>query len=552
MRPQIVLIFALAIALPATVYAQDAICDIFKDLKAADGTQVSIRGELFLTDNLAALGATECENRYEGPTARIPGAARFPNLAHCDRTIASPSLPRSQTLELRKRAAEIKKSVAQSKTVTAQGTFSGHLTLGADDGMPAKLTIDDARDITVETLPPANTLPVVPICDLFQNLTASKGQRIAVRAEIVGTSEGTWLSGHCKSAFVTDGHRWPVLLTWGAPDYFGADPPALFRMNEASMRLTPKIPPELRGHNNVATVATFVGRLRMRDKYVGRCRPGDYIGNGFGHLNAAAAELIIESVRDAEVLPRPAKGGDDEPEPPCTPPNQAELCASANMLEQAASRNCLDRVHELLATNGLDSKNGEPSAALASAINLGFEPIALFLIEKGAPVNPETDDHWRKPLVLAANRRHIGILRALIKAGANVDQKDKNGSTWLPSYGFFDTGVSKILLEAGADPNATDKHGATALMRASNYGYEDEIKLLLEHHAEVGLKDHQGRNALMYAAEGKYVDAIPLLLAQGADPRWRDIDGLTALDLAKKAGNKVAVELLELALGAAH
>jgi len=59
----------------------------------------------------------------------------------------------------------------------------------------------------------------------------------------------------------------------------------LFRMNEASMKPTPNIPPELRGHNDVANVATFVGRLRMRDKYIGVCRPGgDYIGFGFGHL----------------------------------------------------------------------------------------------------------------------------------------------------------------------------------------------------------------------------------------------------------------------------
>ena len=56
----------------------------------------------------------------------------------------------------------------------------------------------------------------------------------------------------------------------------------------------------------------------------------------------------------------------------------------------------------------------------------------------------------------------------------------------------------------------------------------------------------------MYAAESQYVDAIPLLLAQGADPRWRDVDGQTALDLAKKANNGVAVELLEAALGTAR
>ena len=175
-------------------------------------------------------------------------------------------------------------------------------------------------------------------------------------------------------------------------------------------------------------------------------------------------------MRDGEAQPK-NETYEDKSEETCTPPDRAELCASATTLEQAASRNCLDRVSELLSTNGLDSKKGLPSAALATAIKLGFEPIARLLIEKGAAVNPETNDEWLKPLVLAARWRRIGILQAIIKAGADVDQKDENGITWLASYGVFDTRVSRILVEAGADANARDDHGATPLMHASNYGY---------------------------------------------------------------------------------
>ncbi len=319
------------------------------------------------------------------------------------------------------------------------------------------------------------------------------------------------------------------------------------------MARTAKIPPELRGHYSVENIATLVGSLRMRDKYIGRCRPGgDYIGNGFGHLNAAAAELVIESVRDAEVRPAQPPAGDDEAEPPCTPPNHAELCTTAANLEEAASRDCIDRVNELLAANGIDSKNDESSPALNSAIKLGLEPIARLLLERGAPVNPDTKDPWMKPVILAAHQRRIGILRALMKAGAEVNPKDQDGISWLAGYGFFDVEVSKVFLTAGADPNAADDHGATALMHASYYGYENEIKLLLAYHAALALKDDHGRTALMYAAEGMYVDAIPLLLAQGADPHSRDVDGLTALDLARKSGNHFAVELLESALGPAR
>jgi ankyrin repeat protein len=527
-------------AVPAR--AQQSVCELFKDLESHDGAQVVVRGELFLDGEQAALGATECETRYQ---SRLAGNFRaffiWPAAIELG---PSEKVPKNQLLELKNRAAEIKKLDADGQTVVAYGTFSGRLTLQKDSSMPARLVFDAARDITVEALPEASKLPVIPICDLFQNLAAYKDQRIAVRAEIVGTTEGVWLSGRCKSNFVTDGHRWPLLLTYGAPDYFGADPAALFREDQRKIHL-----PESKDRESVSTTATFVGRLRMRDKYVGMCRPGgQYIWNGFGHLSAAAAELIVESAFDAAIGPRLARAEDSELEAPCEPPNHAELCASSVTLVQAARNNCADRVRALLAANGIDSGDEGPSPALSAAIRNGDAEVAMLLINAGAPVNPVTTADWSQPLVLAAQWNRITILEALVKAGADVNRKDRDGNTLLLNQWVFTTGVGETLLDAGADPNIPDGHGTTPLMYASQFGYGDEVKLLLEHHADPNLKDNGGRTALMYAAEGEYADAMPLLLAAGADPNWRDLDGHTALDVAKESGKATAVELLEKAM----
>lgn len=60
----------------------------------------------------------------------------------------------------------------------------------------------------------------------------------------------------------------------------------------------------------------------MREKYIGICRPGgQYIGNGFGHVSAAAAELIVEAVFDAKLTPTPPETGELEPEPDCRTPH---------------------------------------------------------------------------------------------------------------------------------------------------------------------------------------------------------------------------------------
>jgi hypothetical protein len=101
-----------------------------------------------------------------------------------------------------------------------------------------------------------------------------------------------------------------------------------------------------------------------------------------------------------------------------------------------------------LSPNGLDSKNGAASAALASAIETGHEQIALLLIKARAPVHLSDTDDWSKPLFRASHWRRFKILEALVKAGADVNQKDSRRATWLASYGYFDPYVGKILLDA--------------------------------------------------------------------------------------------------------
>jgi hypothetical protein len=319
MRLKLFSIAALAIFHTILAHAQPSVCDLFKDLESHDGARVVVRGELFLDAERAALGATECETRYR---SRLSGRNTGPFFIWptAIELVPSAKVPPNQLAELKSRAAEIQKLVAENRTLNAVGTFSGRLTLRTDD-LHAELVFDDARDITVEALPEASKLPVISICDLFQNLSKYKSQRIAVRADSARTTEGAWLSGHCESNFVTDGHRWPVLLTYGGPDYSGAEPASLFRRDESKIRLSPDIPALLADRQNVGTTATFVGRLRMRDKYEGVCRPdGSYIAFGYGHLGTAAAELIVEAVFDASVAPRHDRG---EPDPPCEPPNHA-------------------------------------------------------------------------------------------------------------------------------------------------------------------------------------------------------------------------------------
>lgn len=523
---------------------QESVCALFKDLKAADGREITLTGDLIISKDIAALGAADCENRYSSPI-ESSGMRVFQMWPTALRLRPSATIPSAQLKSFRNAAIEADRLRSVGKAVNASASFSGRLRIGQAGDFPAELIFDAVDDLKVEALPEASELPVIPICELFQNLASWKGKRIAVRGESVGTFEGSWLVGRCAGAFVTNGYRWPVSLSYAGPAYYSRSTAPLAESKRPSS--PPKGEETFRGRYNVVKNVTYVGRLRMRYEYIAPCREGgDYITNGFGHLNGAAAELIVEEIRDVELTKAPPHQ-EAEDDRSCRPANLETLCATATPLSRAASLGCIARVRELLSKDGIDSREGNASDALAQAIRSGNQAIVKMLLDAGAPLNPQKFTVWL-PLAEAAWWRKIDVMKMLLQAGAKVDGTDHNGATYLAGYGYFDCRVLKVLLGAGANPNASDDNGRTALMQASNYGYEEAVVLLIENGAEVNLKDHKGRSALMYAAAGKYVDSIPHLLQHGADVHARDVNGNTALEIARASKNDVAVELLSAAM----
>ena len=187
---------------------------------------------------------------------------------------------------------------------------------------------------------------------------------------------------------------------------------------------------------------------------------------------------------------------------------------------------------------------------LSKALELQDEEVISFLKSKGANewvISKEealefSKGFWNDKGKLKSQEE----IKELLKKGANLEAKDKDGLTALMVAvynGHLE--VVKYLAECGADLEAKDEEGYTALMTASEYGQLEVVKYLVELGADLEAKDEDGQTALYWAATLGHLNVVKCLVELGADLEAKDKDGRTALDIAKNRKRDNCVEFLE-------
>ncbi|HEY5884363.1 MAG TPA: ankyrin repeat domain-containing protein [Pyrinomonadaceae bacterium] len=200
-------------------------------------------------------------------------------------------------------------------------------------------------------------------------------------------------------------------------------------------------------------------------------------------------------------------------------------------------------------------------------------------IAAGMSPNVQEPSTGGSALISAATRGDLDMVNALLRGGADVNQKDEKGFTALlralqndreeianllvarpelevnaQGQGGANALISFVarqrtpavvdLLNRGANVNLQDSEGDTALNIAVQRGNVDLVNLLLNKGADPNIKNKLGGTPLMWAGVFGRKEIAQILLDKGADPRATDVDGMTAAAWAAKNNRQEMVEFL--------
>ena len=209
-------------------------------------------------------------------------------------------------------------------------------------------------------------------------------------------------------------------------------------------------------------------------------------------------------------------------------------CADGdNSLHTAIAADCEKETLQELIKSGakVDSLNGRGRTALLLGCLYRQTDSIMALLAAGA--DPAICDDEGLSCIHAAVDGTCSqkILSALIRHGAHIDAKRKDGTNALLSA--CTTGQSdsvNFLLGAGADVKIVKVNGNTCLQEAVRGECSNEVlHTIIAHGVDVNAMNNRAETALLLACESAQAESAKLLMDEGADPNICNAEGYTSL-----------------------
>ena len=155
-------------------------------------------------------------------------------------------------------------------------------------------------------------------------------------------------------------------------------------------------------------------------------------------------------------------------------------CAPRN-LKQSVIRGNVEKTKEFIQSGqDVNMKDKEGFTPLFHAARNGHVEVVKVLIKNGAQVDEVNNEMTKiRPIFGAIQGNHFEVVKLLIEVGSDVNKEMFLGATPLiMAIGSKDTGIIKLLLKKGADPDLKNWKGQSAIEVAETLGKNKIAQML--------------------------------------------------------------------------
>jgi hypothetical protein len=156
-----------------------------------------------------------------------------------------------------------------------------------------------------------------------------------------------------------------------------------------------------------------------------------------------------------------------------------------------------------------------------------------------------TDPYGQTPLIIAAEKGRLDLVKLLLDHKADIDFRDNAGKTALNiAAKRGHTNVIRLLLKRGANPLIPSRRGLTPMHTGAEYGWKRVVRAFLKAGVPGDIETDQGWTPIHCAAENDHIGVLECFNSEGLDLNEKAHGGLTPLHAAALCKYQPIVEYL--------